>query len=407
MRRKPKGSIIPATPSDVWNVVNDAAPGDTVQLTSGTYPLNLWGIQKPGEVVIEPQPGADLNILGANVNSSAFLTLRGLPIKIGADYQYGVQAWDGCSNILLENLDIQGPTTDPATLSGVGVHIRFTGGPVTLRNSILHNLGSGLGGSDAAGILIERNHLENLQADGMIFGGVQDTVVQDNTGTNFNYPEWVHPDFIQWFCTADTVTKNLKILRNRFDRGSGMLVQGIFGEDGEYIYIEDNIIYGPMYNGIALARTKHFTMKRNFVQPLTVEGDMDCWMMVRQEADDGDVSDNAAPEVIVGTSGEPQPTNIRVSNTTPTVAAPPGDTSQYDAWKATLEPIPPDPGPDPDPPCRALVEKVIEQAKEIDALNAELEAKEAENAELHTVIDAQAAKMAEAVTILSEPVVLE
>jgi hypothetical protein len=393
MQRKPKSEIIPATPSDYKAVVDGAAPGDTVQLGAGSYSLELWGVVKSGEVVIEPAPGAAPVVTFAGLNGAAFLTLRGLHFVLpSASAQYGVQAWDGASNLLLDELLVEGWTADPAQLSGVGVSFRNVTGPNTLRNSVFRGLGSGIGLTDAGGCAIEGNHLENLCSDGILMGGAHDSLIAGNTGATFNYPEWVHPDFIQWFNTANTETRNLQIIGNRFDRGAGMLVQGIFGEDGQEIHIEDNVLYGCMYNAISVARSRHFSVKRNYVQPLAVEGDSGCWIIVRQEADDGDVIDNAAPDVRIGASDEAQPTNIRVSGTTTTTSAPPGDMSQYNAWKAGL--TPPDPGPTP--PDGDLAQKVKELVQENMALKVE-------NEHLSDQVAAQAQQMADAVAILTKP----
>jgi hypothetical protein len=369
-----RGVVLPATPATVYQVVKDAQPGDTVQLAAGDYRLELWGIQKTGEVVVEPQPGAKVTVIFAGMDGTSYLTLRGLHFVVPAGAQYGVQAWNSVTHVTFDALRIEGSScADRST--GFGVSFRNLGpnAAVVLKNSDIGCIMSGVGLTDVDGVTLDHNAVHDLQADGFLLSGAHNSVVSNNTGTNWIYPEWVHPDFIQWF-NGITPTENLTIKGNRFDRGTGMLVQGIFGEDGQHVYIEDNVLYGTMYNGIANARTHHFKFHHNFVQPLAVEGDLGTWIITRQEADDGDITDNGTPLVTVGANGEAQPTNIRVSGNIVTYPAAPGDTTQYDAWKLATGggPVPPEPEPCP---CSApLVKRIVNLRQEVRELQRQLDA---------------------------------
>jgi hypothetical protein len=322
-----------------------AQPGDHVQLQSGTYALDLWSIRKTGEVVIEPAPGATVVATEINADGSSFLTFRGITVNMLATTQYGVDAQQA-TNIVFDGLTVKGP--DCTTFSGVGAWFRGlpAGSNVVLKNSKLSCLGAGVGALDSDGLSILNNDIRAIQTDGMILTGVTNVLVRGNTGSNFHTAGGGHPDFIQWANSYDGVQSgNIIIDGNRFERMNGDLVQGIFGEDAKVVTITNNVLIGTMYHGISAARTQQLTIADNYVQPLLYtaanpppgqgEADMGDWIMVRQEADAVTLTCNAAPSVIVGVAGEPQPTNVTQTGTVKTAAAAPGDYSGLAAFQAS------------------------------------------------------------------------
>jgi hypothetical protein len=322
-----------------------AQPGDHVQLQSGTYALDLWSIRKAGEVVIEPAPGATVVASEINADGSSFLTFRGIAVNMLATTQYGVDAQQA-TNIVFDGLTVKGP--DCTTFSGVGAWFRGlpAGSNVILKNSKLSCLGAGVGALDSDGFSILNNDIQAIQTDGMILTGVTNVLVRGNTGSNFHTAGGGHPDFIQWANSYDGVQSgNIIIDGNRFERMNGDLVQGVFGEDAKVVTITNNVLIGTMYHGISAARTQQLTIGDNYVQPLLYtaanpppgqgEADMGDWIMVRQEADTVTLTCNAAPSVIVGVAGEPQPTNVTQTGTVKTAAAAPGDYSGLAAFQAS------------------------------------------------------------------------
>jgi hypothetical protein len=361
-----------ATPDNVWTVVNGAAGGDTVQLEDGTYYLGLSNLQKTSAVVIEPKPGSTVKVRAIVANGSKHLTFRDLHVTLDLAWeQYGLQVSGGATDILAENLIIEGP--DPAHLQGVGVHFRYLGpeANVVLRDSEIRYLSSAISVVDADGVTIDHNAIHDISADGIVLAGAANAVVTNNTGTNFTYPEGVHPDFIQLYNSEGPV-RSVTLKGNRFDRGTGMLAQGIFIENGEDITIEDNVFFGTMYNAISLSWTQRFKLNHNYVQPLSVEGDLGSWIMIRGGANDGDVYDNGTPTLTIGVDGEVQPTNVRVSGTIQTFPAPPGDNTQYDAWlAATGDGSPPEPTPTPP---GVLLDRIDDLNREVANLQFQLDA---------------------------------
>lgn len=310
--------------------VQAAHAGDVVQLQSGTYKLDLLNLKKAGEVVVMPAPGANVIATEINLDGSAFLTIRGVNVVMTPKTQYGLEVQGG-QNITLDGLKVRG--SDCNKLNGLGAWFRGLpkGSNVVLKNSKFSCLGSGIGAYTSDGLTIEGNDLQNLQTDGMILTGSTNIVVRNNTGGNFHTAGGGHPDFIQFANNPDGSSAHVTITGNHFDRGSGDQVQGIFIEDGSDFTIVGNVLLGTMYNGLSLARTKGAVIANNFLQAYP---DMTTWIMVRQEADNVAITNNAAPSVVVGVSGEPRPTNVKQQNNTATKPAARGDQTQYNAWLA-------------------------------------------------------------------------
>jgi hypothetical protein len=340
-------TLIASTSDQAWAQATAAQPGDHVQLQSGTYRLDLWAIKKTGEVVIEPAPGATVVATEINADGSAFLTFRNIPVNFtpspGTSYAVDVQQ---ATNITLDGLKVSG--SDCVTLNGVGAWFRGlpAGSNVVLKNSTFKCLGAGIGVYTSDGLSIIGNDLQAIQTDGMILTGATNVLIRGNTGSSFHTAGGGHPDFIQWANNADQASAHITIDGNRFERGQGDLVQGVFGEDATDVTIANNILIGTMYHGISAARTQQLTVADNYVQPLLYtaanpppgqgEADMGDWIMVRMEADHVTLTCNAAPSVIVGVPSDGvMPTNVTQTGTTITHGAAPGDYSGLIAWHNT------------------------------------------------------------------------
>ena len=96
----------------------------------------------------------------------------------------------------------------------------------------------------------------------------------------------IHPDAIQFWTTNTTVAAtDITITGNTFDRGSGVIVQGIFIQDEvgtlpyQRLTIADNVIVGAAYNGIAVRGAVDATLTNNTV---IGEEDQTSWISLVQ-----------------------------------------------------------------------------------------------------------------------------
>jgi hypothetical protein len=401
-------TVYQADPSNVLDVIWNAVGGDTVQLASGQYKdgLPIWNQHKDGEVVIERAPGAEPVVAWVNTNNSSNFTLRDFDIQVDPAIGMGVQCWDfTVRNILMERLRITGPSQTELSCSGISMRNLSADCGVVVRDCDLSYLWSGVFTLVVDGVTIQRVKLRHIAVDGIIASGAQNTLIEDIDAADFFPTDGAHPDVVQFYNGEGTPCRKLTIRRVYYERGIGGITQGIFGEDGEEVVIEDNVLYGTMYNGIGISRTKGFKINRNFLQALTLPDDTGTRIIVRGDAANGEVIGNATPAMIIGVSGEPQPINVVVEDTTYTTPAAPGDYSQYEAWKGEA-PIPPDPGN----PCADWIEQVQELTQaneELTQENAELvEENEALAADLELVTaqrDAAVVNIQEAIVVLSRP----
>lgn len=330
-------ATIHATPANVWGQLHDAAqPGDTVQLDSGTYDLSMWAVVKaaPG-ITVTPAPGAQVvaNVLA--VDGSQNVTYKGITVQMLPTTQYGVQAVGAATrNVVFDGLTVQGASC--TTLGGVGAWFRSLapGSAVVLKNSKFSCLGSAIGAYSLDGLTLLGNDLQQIQTDGIIATGVTNLLVKGNTGGNFHTAGGGHPDFIQFADNSEQASAHVVIDGNRFERGAGDLVQGVFGEDGTDVQIVNNVLIGTMYNGIEAARTKTLLLDHNYQQALALPDDLGSWIGVRQEAADVTLTCNSASAFQIGVSGEAQPAITLNSGNVLNTRAAPGDYSQLLAFQA-------------------------------------------------------------------------
>jgi nitrous oxidase accessory protein NosD len=206
--------------------------------------------------------------------------------------QYGVHV-SNSRDVRLSNLSIhQG---DNATLSGAGVFVR-NGEAVTVEESEIHHVGVCISVMDCTGAVIDRNNLHDIASDGIDLAGAPGARVTDNAMTDFYPPEGAHPDGIQFWATAlNPLPADIWIEGNAITRGAGFPVQGIFGGPAERLKILNNVVSGPMFNGISVSGCMAVEIAGNYVRGFP---DMGTRIIVRGGSENVVVHDNAADQVV-------------------------------------------------------------------------------------------------------------
>lgn len=307
-----------ATPATLAAQVKAAQPGDVVQLAPGAYgAVKLQNLVKTAPVVIEGAPGAALTSLDGT--GSAFLTFDGLEV-IGTANAAAVWFGPGSHDLTFRNGKVH--NTNPAQGSAV-VFNKATN--ITVDHNELYNLGSGVGVQSSTGAVVSNNAFHDIASDGIDITDAVGAKITGNTGTNFHPPAQAHPDFIQFWGLN---TNGLDIENNRYDRATGGVAQGIFGEDGANVTIKGNILRGTMFNGIGLSRTKGAVISGNFVDGYP---DMTTWIIVRDACDSVTITGNATPTVTNYTAA-PACTNVTISGNTTVALAALGDDALLTAW---------------------------------------------------------------------------
>jgi hypothetical protein len=368
--------ILPEPTSDaLWTACNEASPGDVIQCPSGDYgvcSVPAGVLHAAPFVTIEPAEGADPIISGFSISGqeaapTGGYIILGFDIRMTPAAQYGVSmGW--AQDVTLRYNKVH--QAEDGTPLGTGVWIRNSKGVHVYRNEVCW-VGDGIDGQadrqgTCDGVEIKDNDLHDIGANFMFFSGLSHLLVQFNYGTNARVIEGVHPDFCQIANSGASISEDIDILENEYERGEGGASQGIFVGDGRRIRVLRNAIRGAQTNGVNLARTVDFEVRENFVQPYA---DIGSSIIVRQEATNGALIDNSA-FVSVGVPGEPQPVNIEQrGNVEVPPATGPDDTQAYDAWRASLEPVPPQPEPGP---CDAEKAQIAELQAQVAALEDEV-----------------------------------
>ena len=167
---------------------------------------------------------------------------------------------------------------------------------VSVSNSDIHHLGTGISYINSDTVLLSGNKLHNIQSDAMHGGGTSNITITGNTFTDFAPKAGDHPDAIQFWTTGTTVSAHdIVVTDNIITRGAGSVIQGIFmGNEKmlEYknVTITGNAVVGGMYNGIYLADASNVKIEGNLVQGYK---DMTSWIYM-SKITNGVLSNNQA-----------------------------------------------------------------------------------------------------------------
>jgi hypothetical protein len=314
-----------ATPSTLSARIAAAKSGETIVLAPGSYgPLNIGNRKFSGAgLVIEPRPGAKAVFTSIAVANSQGMTLKGLEVDIQSEL-FGVGVYNS-DHIILTGLNIHAPPGKEFN----GMMLRNST-YVTVADSKLSLVGTGINFIDSDHVEILRNSLTDVQSDS-IRGASSHVDVIGNHATNFHPQPGDHPDFIQFWSTKETgPSTGNRIKDNVYERGAGDPVQGVFIGDNKDIVISGNALFGTMVNAIALAEVQGALVEDNFVQGYADQG---AKIITRGRSADVTIRNNVSPRV-ENYAGDGANTGYKEQGNRLIGTAKPGDTSAMQAWLA-------------------------------------------------------------------------
>jgi hypothetical protein len=201
---------------------------------------------------------------------------------------------------------------------------------VTVADSKLSLVGTGINFIDSDHVEILRNSLSDVQSDS-IRGASSHVDVIGNHATNFHPQPGDHPDFIQFWSTKETgPSTGNRIKDNVYERGTGDPVQGVFIGDNKDIVISGNALFGTMVNAIALAEVQGALVEDNFVQSYPDQG---AKIITRGRSADVTIRNNVSPRV-ENYAGDGANTGYKEQGNRLIGTAKPGDASAMQAWLA-------------------------------------------------------------------------
>ena len=271
--------------------LSHAHAGDTIALAAGTYSkVVLNNFSSSGAITVTSQDAKHeavltglevLNSKGVNFNNLEFSFAMG----DGSATPHGIMVRNS-QNVHFFNDNIHGVlSADPTNqVTGIGI---ANSSNVSVQNSDLHDLHTGVTAGSDTNVTITGNYIHNIRVDGLEAMADNTITVSGNTFTDFHHLGLVsvidpttgkggdHSDAIQFWTTGQSVgSSNVTISDNVISQGNGRDMQGIFVQDSNgnlpytNLHVTGNLIIGGNWNGIMVDDAKGGVIANNTVQGL-------------------------------------------------------------------------------------------------------------------------------------------
>lgn len=270
--------------ASIQTAINNAVPGDTVVITSGTYdvPTPIIAANKYGSsdawltIRGEGQPvlrGTNYEGIGVyfgllNVENSNYVNVKG--IKFENSSWYGLKVYGGNNVIVEDNV------TTSTTSSGINVVYTTN---ATIRNNDLSDFcrekepvrgigcQEGLTLQGVNGFAVTNNHVHNArQGDGMRPGGGEGIDAKQGSSNGIIAFNYVH-DLVQigiYVDAYDVYSENIEVYGNRVhNTATGITIASEAGATLNNVKVHDNVIWDTGYHGIDVPNTAGNGLRQN------------------------------------------------------------------------------------------------------------------------------------------------
>jgi Ca2+-binding RTX toxin-like protein len=266
--------------SALTSAVGKATDGDVIQLSSGTYDIDVRNASFTNGVTITSAPGANVVVNNLFAYNDTGLIFKDLELARSATTtRYEVNT---SSNITLDGLYVHGSLDDNPANDGNGITVRGSHN-VTIENSEFQQLYSGLSHLKDDGLIVRGNYFHQMAMDGMRGGGSSNVTVDQNFFTDFNRDGGAHTDAIQFWTTNEKTSAHDITVTNNVVLGSvGTSMQGVFlGEETgvlpyQNVDISGNMILGSQWNGIYNTNGVNVSVTDNTV--VATSSSMSAWI---------------------------------------------------------------------------------------------------------------------------------
>lgn len=263
------------------------ADGGVIRLAPGTYPPLVIKGAKPARpvTIVSADPARPAVMTGVTVRDSSNVALDGLVFgPLAAGQQYGVQLLRS-QDVAIRNSRISWPGGVPGRSVVSAIFVR-TSERVEVSGNTIRDHWHAISFLDVVDMRIADNLLHHLRTDGVRGGGVDRIVIENNVIGSFHPEPGDHPDGIQlWSTNQPKPGRNIIVRGNLVWRGDGAVAQGVFIRDTfermpfQGVSVENNLLVGTMYNGIALLGVADGRVAGNEVVAFP---DMKSWISLRK-----------------------------------------------------------------------------------------------------------------------------
>ncbi len=286
--------VVVGTTQELRAALNEAGPGETVQLKPGRYEevsmRKIAGAEDQPIKITSIDPMEPARIGNMRLHEAAHIVLD----KLVFDYEFS--AGDkihlrpfqitNSQDIVVRNSLFDGDVAHGVSENSDGFAYTFGLGVrqvdgLTVENNEIHTFFRGIVISSSQNILIKNNDVHSLRMDGMNFSEVQDVRIEGNHIHDFDRSPDTrdHADMIQfWTNRTKKPTENVTIHGNVLNSEDGLFTQSIFmrndlvdrglaGEEMFYrnLVIEDNVIINAHLHGISIGEANGVKIENNSV----------------------------------------------------------------------------------------------------------------------------------------------
>ncbi|SEI87364.1 Right handed beta helix region [Sphingomonas sp. OV641] len=299
----PLREVVVQNTAQLVMVLRQARGGQRILLAPGNYaPFALREIKPASELVITSQDPARRAVLtGVNLRGSANLTFRNLVLRGSGTAAQEDFLFRDVRNLTITHVLASGRAGPVGLAEDKILQLRDCVG-ATISHAEFTNAVIAVSLLDTSGVSVVSSYFHDLRMDAIRGGGNSNVLIAYNHVTGFTPAAKDHPDGIQfWTSRQKTGAHDIRIIGNVIHRGRGKAMQGIFlrDETGSLPYrniaLEENIVVGGMFNGIAvLSETESLTLTANTVAAYP---DQKSWIRVNGHAA---LRGNKAPIYLIG-----------------------------------------------------------------------------------------------------------
>jgi hypothetical protein len=238
--------------SELLSALSKVASGDTILLEAGSYgTLDLSNMNFTSYVTLRSaDPENEAMLTSVNVNNSSYIRLDDLHVSntsngASASKVVGIT---NSNHIEVVNSEINGLVDNDYT-GHYGLYAKDSS-YITFDNNYVHDVNNGVVVFGVTELNISENLVDYIGSDFFKFGGIDNVLIENNTGGGHLYPlADTHADFMQFQgATSDAIIRGNVFLAQTSERAQGIFLAGTAAHTN--ILIEDNIIYSGKVNAI-------------------------------------------------------------------------------------------------------------------------------------------------------------
>jgi hypothetical protein len=254
------------------SALRSASAGEVIQLTSGTYSLNMKGVDAHGAVITEAE-GATASFSKIDFRNMHNVTFDSVHFNLPtATKGIVIASSDG---ITIENSDINGSTAQGTR----AVFINHSSDMALVGNHV-EGFATQFQLSDIDGLTVQGNVMTNASWDAMISGNVHHATYADNDIT-LNIPKGrLHTDGMQFYENGGASLSDVNIVNNYINtqgRSHGIYMGNNYAHNGggdaaffRNVVIDHNTVITTNSLGIAVGETHGLDITNNSASGIRV-----------------------------------------------------------------------------------------------------------------------------------------